>query len=391
MGILAIVLLSMRRGTVRTVGGLGSFATANLLAIVGGALLGLRDVIPFAISYFGGNFVTMIGGYFYVAAIRAFDGRGNPRFFFPVFALGCSLAMAVVFLLDFKPARGVLTNVVMGGCATYCCLRLIAQGPARKVSSFNRVFCSMGFLGVATAFFARAANLIVTAPATLFGQPSTMAVPVADATTFYSAIAVTSTILTLGFIMLVNERTHDRLLYLATHDPLTGARTRGSFMELARLAMERSAAENKPLTVLVADLDHFKRINDSFGHQAGDKALRNFVKSANEALRANDVLARYGGEEFVILLPDTDMEGALGIAERLRSITEDRVAPGELSPASVTVSIGVATAGQASADVESLIACADKALYVSKAEGRNRVTAAASHAPIPDAIVNKTS
>lgn len=369
MAILAIVLLSMRRSIFQTTHGLGLFASANLIGIVGSILLGLRGAIPLALSYFGGNLAIMVSSFFYVAAVRAFDGRRTHRLFFPIIAIFCAAAMLAIDSFADQASRVALINGVLGTGTLYAGFFLASAGASARTLTFNRIFCSFGFFGAALACFARIVNVFGNGSAELFSKTS-------SSSTFYLVIAIMISIFTLGFIMLVNERTHARLLYLATHDPLTGARTRGSFMEMALVAMQRAAIDKTPLALFIADLDHFKRVNDSFGHQTGDQALRNFVKAANEALRENDILSRYGGEEFVVLLPDTSMKQALGVAELLRSITQSTVAPRSLGPDPITVSIGVASAESQSVDVEALIASADAALYASKANGRNCVTAA---------------
>lgn len=369
MVILSIVLLSMRRSTLQTTHGLGIFASANFMGILGSSLIGLRGTIPFSLSYFSGNFTIMMSGFLYVFAVRAFDGKPSPRLFFFLAAIFCGVAMLGVDSFGSQAARIALTNGVLGAATLYSGALLASVGASARTLTFNRIFCSLGFLGGSIACLARTATVFNGETTELFSKTSTSAI-------FYLAASIMTSIFTLGFIMLVNQRTHDRLLYLATHDPLTGALTRGAFMEIARLAMAQSAADSKPLALFIADLDHFKRVNDSFGHQIGDQALRNFVQAAHESLRKTDVLARYGGEEFVVLLPDTNLTDAIGIAELLRSVTRSSVAPVELGSNPVTVSIGVASTGAQPTDVESLIALADNALYASKAHGRNRVSAA---------------
>jgi two-component system cell cycle response regulator len=122
------------------------------------------------------------------------------------------------------------------------------------------------------------------------------------------------------------------------------------------------------------DADHFKRVNDSHGHQVGDEVLRNLAGRCTKTLRSHDVLGRYGGEEFVIVFPETNLDEATVVAERLRSaIAERPVAAGELS-LPVTVSIGLATSARGQTP-ESLLARADAALYEAKRGGRNLVRA----------------
>ncbi|HXY30859.1 MAG TPA: diguanylate cyclase [Gemmatimonadaceae bacterium] len=167
-----------------------------------------------------------------------------------------------------------------------------------------------------------------------------------------------------------------RLEVLALTDPLTQAHNRRALMERLASEVERVKRYSLSLSVLMVDLDHFKAVNDSYGHLVGDEVLRGVAHVLQREARAVDVVARYGGEEFVVVLPETGTEGAIAVAERIRA----RIA--EHAPISgpayewlrVTVSIGVAILPSPRASTpEELIALADEALYRAKAEGRNRV------------------
>ena len=129
---------------------------------------------------------------------------------------------------------------------------------------------------------------------------------------------------------------------------------------------------------MVIDLDHFKKVNDTYGHQVGDLVLKTVAQTLNKTLKDSDVLARYGGEEFVVVLPRTDTVGAVAVAERLRvavaGLSLRRLAP--VAPERVTISVGVASCPVHATTVAELVHAADEALYKSKSEGRNRVTAA---------------
>jgi diguanylate cyclase (GGDEF)-like protein len=161
----------------------------------------------------------------------------------------------------------------------------------------------------------------------------------------------------------------------ASTDPLTGLFNRRGFFEATAVLLARRAAERLPITVLVFDLDHFKSINDRFGHLRGDDILQAFAATIGENLRAHDIAGRLGGEEFAAVLPCTLAEG-LSAAERVRAAFA--VAGAEVAGLRVgaTVSIGAACADPPSGDVERLIGEADRALYRAKANGRNQVTVA---------------
>lgn len=164
---------------------------------------------------------------------------------------------------------------------------------------------------------------------------------------------------------------------LSVTDPLLGTFNRRYLHERLPQEAARSRRYEQPLSLVMADLDHFKKINDTYGHQSGDLVLQHAVDLARSALRVSDWIARYGGEEFVIVLPETPLLGAYAVAERMRRMCSET--PVELPGTRllVTASFGVATidgVAASSEDAEAMLRQADQALYESKRAGRNRVT-----------------
>ena len=168
----------------------------------------------------------------------------------------------------------------------------------------------------------------------------------------------------------------EELRRLATTDDLTGCFNRRYFMELAHNEYQRSIRYHHPLSIIMLDIDHFKRINDTYGHPAGDKVLIQIVQLCQKNIRSHDLLARYGGEEFILLLPETCAKDAQALAERLRMELEKQPIHKEGNIViHTTVSMGIATLSpQRSIPLEKLLAYADEALYHSKENGRNQVT-----------------
>ncbi len=162
---------------------------------------------------------------------------------------------------------------------------------------------------------------------------------------------------------------------LATQDPLTGLSNRRHFLELATRAFDQAQRYRRPLSAIMLDIDHFKEINDTFGHAAGDQILRVASKRLLDVMRKVDILARYGGDEFVILLPETGQEGARRLAERLRAaLTCEPEYIGD-TPVAISASVGIfSTHGSSDLTLDELIRRADQALYDSKQSGRDRVT-----------------
>lgn len=176
-------------------------------------------------------------------------------------------------------------------------------------------------------------------------------------------------------VALRNADLLDRLRAQATIDPLTGCHNRRGFDELLAVEMSRAQRYGRPMCLVLLDIDHFKRINDDFGHEAGDHALQRIGRTVRHAFRATDSACRYGGEEFAVIFPETPKDEALKLAERLRRTIES-LAPTEASPRQMTASLGVAAYPEDGATAADLLRAADRALYRAKTLGRNRVEAA---------------
>lgn len=177
--------------------------------------------------------------------------------------------------------------------------------------------------------------------------------------------------------LLTREYANEGLLRFAFTDYLTGLRTRGYFEQQLELEFKRAERRKQKFALLMIDIDHFKRLNDSFGHHVGDQMLRDVSSMLMKDMREVDTVARYGGEEFVIILPETTQAGALYVAQRLRRAVEQAKffagSPHEVQH--LTISIGVAVYDSDAQFKRDLIEFADAALYAAKHAGRNRVIA----------------
>jgi diguanylate cyclase (GGDEF)-like protein len=184
------------------------------------------------------------------------------------------------------------------------------------------------------------------------------------------------------------QESESRFKYLASHDPLTGAMNRRSFMERAEFELKSALVRNIPCGIVMMDIDHFKEFNDTWGHQAGDEALRHVVSIISSMLRKNDFLGRYGGEEFVFFFSHADKKTGIAIAERVREAIAGNPVRLGTGMVPVSASFGVVLAADAGQDgegpespvkdpgdklLEALIRYADLALYRAKQNGRNQV------------------
>jgi two-component system, cell cycle response regulator len=171
----------------------------------------------------------------------------------------------------------------------------------------------------------------------------------------------------------------EELRFRATHDGLTGVPNRATVMEALNREASRQLREGSPFGILIADIDHFKNINDSYGHLCGDDVLKAVVERMKASIRPYDVLGRYGGEEFLIVAPGIDAKGAMALAERIRRLVEAQPVGMPTGDVGVTVSVGVAVSGDPKPiDARELLSLADEALYQAKNSGRNRSELAGS-------------
>jgi len=174
-------------------------------------------------------------------------------------------------------------------------------------------------------------------------------------------------------IALENARLFKELQSLATTDPLTEIWNRRHFIHLAKIEFQRARRFRQPLSVILFDIDSFKIVNDTYGHPVGDQVLRCMAKVCQTNLRRSDLLGRYGGEEFMVLLPDTPLDRAQVIAERLRKQIANTPMITDHGPIHISASFGIAEMDETCLDIDTLLTYADRAAYSAKLEGKNRV------------------
>jgi diguanylate cyclase (GGDEF)-like protein len=195
-----------------------------------------------------------------------------------------------------------------------------------------------------------------------------------------SVLSLESFLMTIAtaFILLAmsKERTELRHKTAAMIDPLTGLLNRRAFLADAETLQQQQIARDRPIGVLLIDLDHFKSINDRFGHAVGDKVLQIFARTTQTSLRQTDLVGRLGGEEFTVVLADASIDNAYLVADRLRKAFAANAAVVDGEPLYATASVGVSVIIDPRQDLAKLITLADQALYLAKARGRNRVEVA---------------
>jgi len=299
--------------------------------------------------------------------VRVFAGR-RPAFaaLFGICALWIGLCLFPPFLGNMT-ARIVVVSLVNGllaGLAAY----EVWHGRREALASRWPTFAV--FLSFAGIMLLRA----IVAPWAPFPVGAQPADPVWLAAFMWVVFghAIFSAIL---FLAMTMERREAEQRNFAMSDPLTGLMNRRAFADFAHRTNRRRAGIRNATALLVLDLDHFKSVNDRFGHEAGDRMLKAFADVAESHVRPSDQLFRMGGEEFCFALPETSLEQAVAMAERIRLAFAASVLETGTGPAQATVSIGIAATHYAVA-IEVLLAAADAAVYEAKARGRNRVVVA---------------
>jgi len=345
------------------------WAAASLCLAIGTLGISLRGQIPDLLSIPAANVFVGLALTLRWAGLRRFAGQ----------PLRASATLAVPLLIglafQFRDALGLqvasrVAIVALGG-GVYALL-IIAD--ARRAQRQERLFMRLVIIAIGslTVLFeiAMAAHNLLAGPSQHFlaQNPNNAALLLV----FLNIFALFD----LASFLMVFERQETQLVRRASVDSLTNVLNRAGFNELASRQSRRNGRELRPVSVLVMDLDFFKKVNDSYGHEAGDAVLRAFAQAARTALRPTDLLARAGGEEFWALLPRSNLAEAERIAQRVcDAFRQVRVAFKGQSIAA-TVSIGVAEANTENETIQAALSRADLALYAAKHEGRDRVVTA---------------
>lgn len=272
-------------------------------------------------------------------------------------------------LVERHQLRSVLNSSIW--CFQMATLAWLAWSPRLSgPREYGRQLLALSAGGLMLVFAYRAGLFIVTDE---WRDP--MLVPSRIQATSYLVGHAAILLSTIGYILLQKERALELLRQQAAHDPLTGAANRRTLMEQLERSVSIAVRNRQPLALLMIDIDFFKKVNDNYGHQAGDAVLCELVRRIEERVRQHDVLARFGGEEFVVVLPSTDAVGARVVAEDIRQAIQERPFVVEGQALAVTVSVGVhARVPEAGPQVAGqMVAICDQALYTAKQNGRNRV------------------
>ncbi len=363
--VLGVVMLGVRRQLPSSIHGLLYWGIAPLVCAASTLVYGLEGIAPAFVVSVGGNGLLLAGCCLYYFGSQRFYAQPITWRFWAGLAMACVLTMQFFLLVvpDYRIRQACFAATMAAIVFAHARL-LLRQG-----DGFAPRFTTSVLLVQALVLVVRGvATFWVDAPDT---NRFTVGSPIH--TVYIATYGFVAVLIAVGVQFMAGERIHKEFEYVASHDSLTGALTRRALLQMAEHELQRWQRYGQPFSLLLLDIDHFKRINDQYGHLTGDRVLLNFVGVVQGLLRSSDRLGRYGGEEFMVLLPASDAATALAVAERMRTAIAQH--PERAGSPACTTSIGVTCVQAGDTVFETLIARADAALYQAKAQGRNRVIA----------------
>ncbi len=320
----------------------------------------LRDQTPAFISVLLGNTALSASLSFFCAAIGEFKQLRLPR----ILLWGPPLVLALIFsfLMNNIGARIIVSCLLLSTQCIFALFTLLNR--QSKVMGRGQYLLAGGLVITIFVLVMRILS-VVFAPSDIISMLHQTPIQVLTfMATFISLILISN-----GFVLMIKERADERIRLMAMKDRLTGIWNRIRLEEAAQQEIARLERYGHPVSLIMMDLDHFKQVNDQFGHGMGDQVLKEFCAVVQSCIRTTDILGRWGGEEFVLILPNSGYTSAVLLAERIRSEIEQHIFPDELR---LTTSLGMAVC-QSTDTWNSWLERADQALYRAKSIGRNRV------------------
>lgn len=356
--LMAVVLAFMRRHYPKHIKGLGYWATAPMLWVLATILYSGRDTaMPTLLSVVGANTVLMAGSVCYYMGCRTFFGHASAWRTWGLYLLLAVLLQTGVDLVaqNYQVRLVVFTALAVSIYAAN--LRFMLRHGGQRLPAWMVQIVLAAHVIVLLARLATASAGMVGASMMEANLLQTL---------YIASYVLTVLMLSVAAVLMANDGLVTQLEHLATHDPLTHTLNRRALLQRASDEIERSGRSGRGPALAMLDLDHFKQLNDTHGHQHGDAVLVHFAQTTQALLRRADRLGRYGGEEFVLLLPETGLAAAQQVAQRIHSA----LASGHALDCQL--SIGLSTWQGPCDSLDAMLARADKALYQAKAQGRNQ-------------------
>ena len=360
------MMLAITRKHHKGLHGPGYWAVGNLVIGLGMVLVLIQLDAPKLIFLPGMAFIG-VGLSLYINGIQAFVDK-KPDHRIPPIVFLLLIAIEAYFMLQQHDIRmtAILSAIVFSVIYFYCARLTFSRDDGIVGTLFwiaSSLYLLMAILMLGRAFYAAQVDIAV------FDSFATWPV---NAYTFMLG-AVSQFFISSLFVLMLSYKLNQKLESIATIDGLTAVLNRRGLEDAAVKMQDICKRINLSMAILLIDIDHFKKVNDKYGHLTGDDVLRHLSKEIASVLRTSDVLGRYGGEEFCVFLPNTTESDAVGLAERIRAGVEASSFQDAQGLIKTTVSIGVADSVRAGYDFKGLVATADSAMYGAKNGGRNRV------------------
>lgn len=359
--VMAIVLLFMRRHYPPSIRGVGAWAAAPLLWLASTVLFGARGIIPDWLSLVLANQLLVLGTVTYYMGTRSFMGQPLTwRHWNWVMAGTTIVFITLTYWLPNYALRVGFFSIVMGAVYIAQMRFMLRHGGRNFPVRLVEVVLALHMVVLATRLIS---ILTGNAGADLM-EPSLFQ------TLYIGAYVITVLMLSIGAVLMATDRLRTELEHLATHDSLTQSLNRRALLQRCEDELERAQRYGNGPSIMMLDLDNFKAVNDTRGHQHGDAVLVHFAERTRQVLRRADRLGRYGGEEFLVLLPGADTAAATSVAQRIHAT----LAAGHALDCQV--SIGLTSWTGSHETLDAMLSRADAALYRAKNEGRNRTVVA---------------
>lgn len=360
--LMSIVLVFMRASYPRSIHGLGHWASAAGMWVLAALFFANRNAnLPQGVLIIIPNLLLIVGSFVYLAGFQRFFSQPVHwrRWGALAVLILCILIWQTLVHVDYH-GRTLTITASLGLIYGINLWFLLRFGTRR-----------LPIILVEAVLVVHLLVIMARAGAALTGQTSTNLYETSSVQIIYLASFVICQLLyCIGAILAATDRLATEYARQARFDPLTDLHNRRALLEYCDNELTRSQRTGRICALMMLDLDHFKIINDQHGHQHGDQVLRHFAVQAQAAIRPMDHMGRYGGEEFAVLLPETDLQAARIIAERIHGVTRKG------HPLDCTVSIGITTWQGAGDTVDAMFTRADRALYIAKEAGRDRSSSA---------------
>ena len=365
--VMTVVFFAQARSFPASIKGFRTWGFALLAASIAAGLLATRGVIPDLLSVVLGNGLLAASIFLMIAAVSAFYINSVPW----KLSLACTIfiVFGVIYSLTLEQSQQVRTMITSSGLMVLLGILswVILKGRSTRKFQFGIYFTSTCVGITALVSFARLVTLLAgdDGHAGLLTDSPMQLI-------YLASYSINVLLVSVGFSIMGHEKLVEDFQALASRDELTDLYNRRYFTEVAEQEIQRAERYHRDISVILIDIDNFKAINDTHGHEAGDKVIKDIANVMRQNFRETDLFGRYGGEEFTVLLSETQMPDAVSLSERMREAIIQRLVKFENKEIAYTASFGVAH-GQGEVSLNQLLRQADKALYYAKESGKNRV------------------